>query len=465
MHLLYWLLVIAVGIAIGVSIYGVTVLVASRRYVYAKEAYGDYVISVQADGFNYDNVNLGLSPHTESRFALSVIKDSASIINEINRTGDAKALGIASALSVRTAVVNAIDIPVFWYRNKTPQDVARRFKAEKVTAFVVDNQEAPDIVIGVDSEAMLRFYEDSNLYKFHDLKNIKGAYISDTLAETLKLEDESEYISILTTESSIFLDAPIGLPIAGYFTVLSNGEDEFSSTNRMIGGQNAEFLFLDMEYYNQLYPYSGNIAYPEGFNSISMEDTLFNILKSTEQTSDSIQYSNIWVKDIDFNSLNNIVSNSSGQALGIDSSFDSFGFSRVRYYFYATTVAHWTAYAVLSIVLAMLLRAATLRVVEYNELQIQVLYSLGTKRNKIFKDLFIQLVLTSGIVVLIVSFAMSFIVDFIIKDNFVMLFKIKSVYSMLCSIGFMFLNTFISGHALWECIRKNLKEITGGGYA
>ena len=457
-------MVIAVGIAIGVSIYGVTVLVASRRYVYAKEAYGDYVISVQADGFNYDSYNLGLSPNSESGFALSVIKDSSLIINEINSRGNAKALGVASTLSIRTAIVNATDIPVFWYRNKTPQDAARRFRVEKAPAFVVDSQDASDIVIGVESEAMLHFYEDGNIYKFHDLKNINGAYISDTLAKTLELDEESEYLSILTTESSVFLDAPIELPIAGYFTVLANSEDAFVSNNRMISAQNAEFLFLDMEYYNQLYPYSGNISYPEDFDSMNMEDILFNILKSKEQTADSIQYSNIWVKDIDFDSLNNIVAKS-GQALGIDSSFDSFGFARVRYYFYVIPIVHWIAFAVLSIVLSMLIRASTLRVVEYNELQIKVLYALGTKRRRIFKDLFIQLILTSGIVISIVSFAMSFIYDFIFQDHFDMLFEIKSVYSLLCSLGFSLLSTFISGHALWECIRKNIKEITGGGYA
>lgn len=450
--------------SIGVSMYGVTVKIASRRYVYSKEAYGDHVISVQADGFNYDSDNLGLAPNAESGFSLSVIKDSASIINEINNIDNAKALGVASTLSMRIAIVNAIDIPVFWYRNKTPEDAARRFKAEKAPYFVANSQDAADIVIGIDSEAMLKFYEDSKLYEFHDLKNIKGAYISDTLAHSLGLDDESEYISVLTTESALFSDAPLTLPIAGYFTVLSNDESVFTSSKRMLGSQNAEFLFLDMEYYNQLYPYSKNIVYPEGYDSMNMEDILSNILKSQEQASNSIQYSNIWVKDIDYDSLNKIVSNSS-QALGIDSSFDSFGFSRVRYYFNIIPIVHWVAYAVLSIVLSMLLRAATLRVVEYNELQIKALYALGAKRGRIFKDLFIKLVLSSGVVIAILSFAMSFAYDFIGQNNFDMLFKIKTVYSLFCSLGFVLLSTLASGYALWKYIKKTIEELTGGEYA
>ena len=113
----------------------------------------------------------------------------------------------------------------------------------------------------------------------------------------------------------------------------------------------------------------------------------------------------------------------------------------------------------------MLLRAATLRVVEYNELQIKALYALGAKRGRIFKDLFIKLVLSSGVVIAILSFAMSFAYDFIGQSDFDMLFKIKTAYSLFCSLGFVFLSTLASGYALWKYIKKTIEELTGGEYA
>lgn len=404
---------------------------------YYNEIYGDYVVSPVVPAVRRNQNVIGIAPERLSESAVGIIDNANAIISDLNGISGIKAMG-AQALPFYENVlfINAPSIPRYWYYNSTFETIEKKLKKDNLPYWMISERFYGDVleslIYAVNGEDLVNFYDGENSYEFYGMTGEKGVYIPDNLKESLQLTDDSKSILVLASQSQTNTQNPLSIPIAGYFHVPDKEVPDSTSASYPSYRKNVIFIFLDMEYYRQLF--NGSLySIPDNFDSLTIEEALKSrnsVSKRGEQ-----DFGNIWIRSSNKEPIKQALNNSVDE-LAIQTSYEASVIPKNQQFESNFLYISLIASILMTLIVFGLSWTLPRRLIDYDDETINLLYLLGEKKSSIFMRLFKNVTIPLlGVAVFSLFLAIGATYLFLLKTDVMSIARFTVLFTKTTIIG------------------------------
>lgn len=466
LHLLFY--------AFGAACYICSIESQNEEFLTAHDIIGDWVISpVDSLGRFFDGA-LGRTPRSGGEnFS---IENAGEIVSGLNEIKSVKALAVAAVETQYTLIVKGQfkTVDEKWLQGRSFQAVENRMRYDGETYMTLTSFQSGDYyydhIYGVDSESLISFFEGEGSYEFFALTGREGAFLSEAIKDSLGLTDEDEYITLavsLSARSAFASDGRvIEVPVAGYFRVPDAKKTERETDDwvkRLSYDSNTSFIFLDYEYYSQLFTVSKSVL-PDIDDKEGIYEAARALFATQMKQSLPVGYQNIWIRGGDEKAINALLAEYGENVLLESSVAASIEVERLLSQIESSTVVGRALFTLMTVIILFFGRTVVTRVLDYGEKTVYLLYSSGCSRVRLGSRLALYFILPSAL--LAVSSFYAGMVSFSYNlDGFIYVDPERAArYSAspaVCVLTVFLLFVLYSIHSF---VRKNtVDEIRNGG--
>ncbi len=438
------------------------------------EIVGDYVISPIDINSSSDDGAIGIVPTDSDSF----IYDAEEIAEDLNSITGVKALAVAGRNIHHLVVVNTegSNIDSSLYNRVNYSRIEQNFSDNEIRYSSVHSLSPGDfsgnMLYGVDSGNLVSYFSGENSYEFYSLRNKRGIFLSEKIVRDLELDENDDSILLLVSEDqgSTFNGKTIEIPIAGFFRIPEKeckvSENDWRDSLDYF--PDTKLIFIDMEYYSELFSTTVYTEYRYDYASVSMDisDIIAEIRTLPSFSVIPCEYQNIWVRSRDMNSFKQTVLKYNSNLVINDTFSASISVARVP-----EIVATISRYGIVLCTLSSIILICggyflLGRILNHQHEAVSLLYSQGCRRSTIFTSLFLPLII--ALFVLYCFTIPSFLSVMSTRYNdYLHVSPSRIIVSSLPLIIIDFILFIISSSiAVWLFIKKNTIEkldLKGGG--
>ncbi len=430
------------------------------------EIVGDYVISPIDITSSHSDGSLGLVPSSSNSF----IFDADEIVDELNTIDGVKAMAVASRNIHHLIIANTSksSIDSSKYNRVNYNKIEQYFDDSGIEYSSVHSLSSGDfsgnMLYGINSNCLVQYFEEANSYEFYNLTNKKGVFLSEKIANDLKIDQDDDSVLLLVSENrgSSFIGNVIDVPIAGFFRIpqkdYSFSENDWKDSLDYI--PETKLIFIDMEFYRELFSATiyTEYSYDQTSESTDISKIIADIRVLPSFSVIPADYQNIWVRSKDINRFKTTLLRHNKSLAIADTFSASISVSRIP-----EIVKTISIYGIILCVLSSIILVCggfflLGRILNYQNEVVSLLYIQGCKRNRIFYSLYIPFTIPLLLIYCITIFC-SFSV---ISKEYTGYLHVALRQVILSSLYFIILEFvfFIisSSLATWLFIKKNTVE-------